>query len=110
VDPRYQGENFNLNMQLVERIKSLAEAKSKSINEVVTPAAFCLAWVLVQGEDVFVIPGTTNSNRFKENLSAGRVLEKFTKDDDRAIREIIAEINVSGPRYSPEFMKAMNMT
>ena len=108
-DPRYQGEAFKLNMRLVEKIGQLAADKSKAIGEPVTPASFCLAWVLYQGEDFFVIPGTKSSNRFKENLSAGRVLEKFTKEDDEAVRKLVKEIDVVGERYAEAGMKGLGL-
>ncbi|KAG8905432.1 hypothetical protein FRB99_008978 [Tulasnella sp. 403] len=108
-DPRYQGEAFKLNMRLVDRIKELAEAKGKEIGELVTPAAFCLAWILYQGDNFFVIPGTRSATRLKENLTAGRVLEKFTKEDDAAIRKLISEINVTGPRYSEAMLQLVDL-
>jgi len=108
-DPRYQADNFQLNMRLVERIKELAEQKSKDIGKPVTAASFCLAWVLYQHDNVFVIPGTTNSDRLKENLSAGNLVQHFTREDDEALRAIIKQIGTSGPRYGEYFTKAFNM-
>ncbi|KAG8892257.1 hypothetical protein FRB99_002844 [Tulasnella sp. 403] len=106
-DPRFQGEAFNLNMRLVDRIGELAEAKSKALGIPVMPAAFCLAWVLYQGEDFFVIPGTRSLDRMKENLTAARVLPAFTKEDDEAVRKVIKEINVIGDRYNEVIMKTL---
>ena len=106
-DPRYKGEAFKLNMRLVERISNLAAEKSKSIGEEVNPAAFCLAWVLYQGDDFFVIPGTRSSERLRENLGAGRILEKFTKEDDDAVRSIVKELDVAGERYAADGMAAL---
>lgn len=93
-------------MKLVERIRSLAaaKAKAKATGQPVTPASFCLAWVLYQGKDFFVIPGTRSSERLKENLGAGRLLGKFTKEDDEAVRALIKEIQVAGERYEPGMM------
>lgn len=87
-------------MRLVNKFKELAETKSKAIGQPVTAASFCLAWVLHQGEDFFVIPGTKSLDRFKENLSAGRVLQSFTKEDDEAVRAIVKELDVVGERYA----------
>ncbi|KAG8903527.1 hypothetical protein FRB99_003157 [Tulasnella sp. 403] len=106
-DPRFQGEAFNLNMRLVDRIGELAETKSKTLGIPVTSAAFCLAWVLYQGEDFFVIPGTRSLDRMKENLTAANVLSSFTKEDDEAVRRVIKEINVIGDRYNPMFMQTL---
>ena len=52
-------------MRIVDKIAQLAEEKSKAIGQRVTLAAFCLAWVLHQGEDFFVIPGTKSLDRLK---------------------------------------------
>ena len=102
-DPRYSAENFPLNLRLVERLSQLAADKAKALGRPVTPAAFCLAWVLYQGPDVFVIPGTRSVDRLRENLTAGKVLESFTKEDDEAVKAITKELGVVGERY----MKAM---
>ncbi|EQD67109.1 aldo/keto reductase family oxidoreductase, partial [mine drainage metagenome] len=63
-NPRFQGENFTRNLQLVERVRALATAKG------CTPAQLALAWVLAQGEDIVAIPGTRHPARLTENLAA----------------------------------------
>lgn len=78
-DPRYQGEAFKLNMRIVEKIQQLAAEKSKAIGQGVTPASFCLAWVLFQGEDFFVIPGTKSSDRFKVSHKLPETLARFRR-------------------------------
>src|SRR3954469_14066955 len=65
--PRFQGENFQRNLDLVARIEALAERKG------VTPAQLALAWVLAQGEDVVPIPGTKKVPRLEENGAAADV-------------------------------------
>ncbi|KAG8868096.1 hypothetical protein FRB97_002699, partial [Tulasnella sp. 331] len=108
-DPRYQGDAFDLNLKLVDKFRDLAVGKSKATGLTVTPVAFALAWVLCQGTDFFVIPGTRSSERLRENFEAGRVLEKFTKQDDDAVRELIKEIAVAGERYAPASLARTNL-
>ncbi|KAG8997928.1 hypothetical protein FRB94_007360 [Tulasnella sp. JGI-2019a] len=108
LDPRYQGEAFDLNMRLVNEFAKLAEKKSKAIGEHITPAAFCLAWILYQGEDMIVIPGTKVPERLKENLMAGKVLQNFTTEDDIAVRKLVDEIKVVGERYDPQGLEQVN--
>ncbi|HEX9083085.1 MAG TPA: aldo/keto reductase [Holophagaceae bacterium] len=62
--PRFQGENFQKNLDLVARIESLAKQKG------VTPSQLALAWVLARGEDLVPIPGTTRRSHLDENLAA----------------------------------------
>ena len=65
--PRFQGENFRKNLELVERAEEIAAEKG------VTPAQLALAWVLEQGEDVVPIPGTTSVGHLEENVEAADV-------------------------------------
>lgn len=62
--PRFQGENFRKNLELVERVEEIADEKG------VTPAQLALAWVLEQGEDVVPVPGTTSRRHLEENVRA----------------------------------------
>jgi aryl-alcohol dehydrogenase-like predicted oxidoreductase len=62
--PRFQGENFEKNLRLVERIESLARGKG------VKPSQLALAWVLARGEDIVPIPGTTRRDHLDDNLAA----------------------------------------
>ena len=62
--PRFQGENFTRNLELVDRVKELADRKG------CTPAQLALAWLLAQGEHVVPIPGTKKRDRLRENLGA----------------------------------------
>jgi len=71
--PRFSEENFEKNLVLVEKIKSLAAQKQ------VTPAQICIAWLLAQGENIFPIPGTTKQKYFKENNASLEV--KLTQED-----------------------------
>ncbi len=65
--PRFQGENFTKNLELVERVNEIAAAKK------VTPAQLALAWLLAQGDDIIPIPGTTQRKRLEENAAAVEV-------------------------------------
>src|SRR5437870_9803160 len=62
--PRFQGENFEKNLELVERVKEIADEKG------VTPGQLALAWVLSRGEDIVPIPGTTKVKNLEENVAA----------------------------------------
>src|SRR3954470_18040956 len=76
-NPRFQGENFQRNLDLVDKVQELAAAKS------VTPAQLALAWVLAQGEDIVPIPGTRHRTRLEENVGAVDV--HLTAEDLREI-------------------------
>ncbi len=65
--PRFQGENFARNLELVDRVRSMAADKG------VTAAQLALAWVLLRGNHVVAIPGTTSRHRFDENQAARQV-------------------------------------
>ena len=72
-NPRFQGENFRKNLDLVARVEELARAKR------VTPAQLALAWLLAQGPDIVPIPGSTRAERVEEN--AGAVNVKLSADE-----------------------------
>jgi aryl-alcohol dehydrogenase-like predicted oxidoreductase len=95
--PRFQGENFQKNLDLVARVQALAEAKGCSA------AQLALAWVLAQGRDVAPIPGTKRRKYLEENLGALEV--RLSADDLRHIDEVAPAGAAAGPRY-PEFMMA----
>ena len=90
--PRFQGSNFDRNLQLVDRVGRLATEKG------CTPAQLALAWLLHQGLDVVPIPGTTRRSRLEENLYA---LDVELTDDDLARLDELAPVGVaSGDRYA----------
>jgi len=62
--PRFQGENFAKNLQLVEQVKAISAAKN------VTPAQLAIAWLLTRGEDIVPIPGTKRRRYLEENIAA----------------------------------------
>jgi aryl-alcohol dehydrogenase-like predicted oxidoreductase len=95
--PRFQGENFQKNLDLVGRIREIADAKG------CTPAQLALAWVLAQGDDLVPIPGTKRRKYLEENVGALDVL--LTPEDLQKIDEIAPKGAAAGPRY-PEAMMA----
>ncbi|TPX32141.1 hypothetical protein SmJEL517_g04728 [Synchytrium microbalum] len=99
--PRFQGENFQKNLEIVKKIEELAQMKK------CTPSALCLAWVLAQGNDFITIPGTKRVKYLEENLKALDV--NITSEEDKAIRDIVASLGgASGDRYPEAHMKALN--
>lgn len=95
--PRYQGENFQRNLNLVRRIEELAVAKGA------TAPQLALAWVLAQGEDIIPIPGTKRRQYLEENLGALGV--HVSPEDLRKIDDVSPRSAVSGPRYPLEMMR-----
>ncbi|WP_207890961.1 aldo/keto reductase [Hymenobacter edaphi] len=98
--PRFQGENFQKNLDLVARINELAQQKN------CTPGQLALAWVLAQGDDLVPIPGTKRVAYLEENLGALQV--SLTADDLRQLDEIAPKGAAAGPRYPAEMMQAVN--
>jgi aryl-alcohol dehydrogenase-like predicted oxidoreductase len=95
--PRFQGENFQKNLDLVERIGEIARSKG------CTPAQLALAWVLAQGDDLVPIPGTKRRKYLEENVGALDVT--LTAEDLRRIDEVAPKGAAAGTRY-PEAMMA----
>jgi len=98
--PRFQGENFNKNLELVEKVKELAEKKG------CTPSQLAIAWVLAQGEDIITIPGTKRVKYLEENLGATGV--QLTTEELETIDAILPAGSVAGTRYPEMFMKHLN--
>ncbi|MFD9726247.1 aldo/keto reductase [Streptomyces sp. NPDC059072] len=97
-DPRFQGENFDRNLAVVERVRHLAEEKG------VTPSQLALAWTLRMG--AVPIPGTKRRRYLEENVAATAVT---LTDADLDSIEAVAPYGVaSGDRYAPELMKSLN--
>jgi aryl-alcohol dehydrogenase-like predicted oxidoreductase len=99
--PRFQGENFQKNLGLVERIGQMAKEKS------CTPAQLALAWVLAQGDDVVPIPGTTRRKNLDENLAALDI--RLTPADLARIEELAPRGVAAGDRYTAEMMKRVGV-
>lgn len=99
--PRFMGDNFDRNLQLVEKVKTLAADKGCS------PAQLALAWVLAQGDDLLAIPGTRKRSRLDENLGA---LEVTLRDDElTAIDAVFSPGAVAGQRYTGAGMHMVNV-
>jgi aryl-alcohol dehydrogenase-like predicted oxidoreductase len=94
--PRFMGENFTRNRELVQRIEAIAEGKG------VTASQLALAWVMAQGDDVVPIPGTRRIAHLETNVAAVDV--ELTQEDIAALEEVAGA--VSGDRYSD--MSAVN--
>jgi aryl-alcohol dehydrogenase-like predicted oxidoreductase len=99
-NPRFQGENFQKNLDLVTRINELAVRKS------CTPSQLALAWVLAQGEDIVPIPGTKRVQYLEENLGALDV--QLSAEELRQLDEIAPKGAAAGPRYPEQMMKSVN--
>ena len=96
--PRFQGENFRRNLDLVARIEAMAKQKG------CRPSQLALAWVLSRGEDIVPIPGTRKIRHLEENLGALEV--RLTEADLTAIEEVAPKGVASGLRY-PEAMMGL---
>ena len=100
LSPRFQGQNFQKNLDLVRRVEEIAAEKKCK------PSQLALAWVLAQGEDIVPIPGTKRRKYLEEN--AGALTVKLTEDDLRRIGEVIPQGAAAGLRYPQEMMRAVN--
>jgi aryl-alcohol dehydrogenase-like predicted oxidoreductase len=89
-DPRFQGENLESNVGLVEQIRQLAEEKG------LTSSQLALAWVLTQGDDIVPIPGTRRLRYLEENLAAEKVV--LSADDIRRLEELVPKGSAHGDR------------
>ena len=98
--PRFQGENFERNLQLVEVVESIAREKNASASQI------GLAWLLAQGEEIVPIPGTKRRTYLEENLGALDV--RLSQTDLRRIEEAFPYGAAAGPRYPEQAMAALN--
>jgi aryl-alcohol dehydrogenase-like predicted oxidoreductase len=97
-NPRFQGENFRRNLELVERVEALARAKG------CTPAQLALAWLLSRGPDVIPIPGSTRAERVEENAAAAGL--RVSREDIASLEQVGGR--VAGERYTEAGMRAVN--
>jgi aryl-alcohol dehydrogenase-like predicted oxidoreductase len=98
--PRFQGENFQKNLDLVARVEQLAKEKKS------TPGQLALAWLLAQGQDIIPIPGTKRRKYLEENVAALNV--KLSADDLRCIDEAAPHGSAAGQRYPEHMMNLVN--
>jgi aryl-alcohol dehydrogenase-like predicted oxidoreductase len=98
--PRFQGENFQKNLDLVRQVEEMAKEKG------CRPSQLALAWVLAQGDDVVPIPGTKRRKYLEENIAANEV--KLTKDDLRRIGGVFSPEAAAGGRYPEHMMGLVN--
>jgi aryl-alcohol dehydrogenase-like predicted oxidoreductase len=98
--PRFQGENFQKNLDLVKEVEEIAREKKCQ------PSQLALAWVLAQGDDIVPIPGTKRRKYLEENAVA--VDLKLTAEDLRRLSEVFLSGAASGLRYPEHMMNLIN--
>lgn len=98
--PRFQGENFNRNLQLVQQVQTLAADKGVSAGQL------ALAWVLAQGDYLIPIPGTKQRKYLEENVAALDVV--LSPEDLSALEAIFPDAAVLGARYPQDVMQMLN--
>ena len=98
--PRFQGENFQKNLDLVEKVAELANARGA------TPGQLALAWVMAQGDDVVPIPGTKRRHYLEENVAAAAI--RLSPEELAAIDAVIPPGAAAGLRYPEAAMQALN--
>jgi aryl-alcohol dehydrogenase-like predicted oxidoreductase len=98
--PRFQGENFQKNLDLVRRVEEIAVEKD------CRPSQLALAWVLAQGDDIVPIPGTKRRKYLEENVAA--VDLKLSQEDLARIDEVFPPDVAAGKRYPDHMMATVN--
>lgn len=98
--PRFQGENFAKNLELVQKVEDIARGRGN------TAAQLALAWILAQNKNITSIPGTTKLARLKENIAATEIV--LTADELKAIETILPRDAAAGTRYPVGAMAALN--
>ena len=98
--PRFQGENFHKNLDLVKKVEEIANQKK------CTSSQLALAWVLAQGEDIIPIPGTKRVKYLEENVGAINV--HLTADDLAQIEKVLPKGAVAGQRYNEQMMRLID--
>ena len=98
--PRFQGSNFEQNLQTVTALEAFAKARN------ITAAQLSLAWLLAQGEDILPIPGTKRRKYLQENAAAADI--QLSAADVAALDDILRTNAVAGERYTEGGMKLVN--
>jgi len=99
--PRFQGENFQKNLDLAEKVAQIAREKG------CTASQLALAWVLAQGEDIVPIPGTKHKKYLEDN--AGALEVKLTPEDLRELENVFPHGAAAGTRYPEQMMRLVNV-
>ncbi len=99
--PRFQGENFQKNLDLVHRLEEIAAEKKCKASQL------ALAWVMAQGEDIVPIPGTKRRTYLEENAAAAEIV--FSEADLKHINEVMPQGAAAGLRYPEAMMKVVNL-
>lgn len=99
--PRFQGDNLQRNLELVQHIEKMAAEKGYR------PAQLALAWVLAQGNDIIPIPGTKRQTYLEENIAALNLV--LTEDDLKRIDEVAPQDVAAGLRYPEAMMRMSNL-
>jgi len=100
VNPRFVGENFTRNLELVEKVRELADEAG------VTPSQLALAWVLAQGEDIIPIPGTKRRKYLEENAAALEL--SLTGELVGDLESVFPPDVAAGDRYVPAMKALLN--
>jgi len=100
LSPRFQGENFQKNLDLVAKVEEMAREKGCQ------PSQLALAWVLTQGDDIVPIPGTKRRKYLEQNVGALDV--KLTPEDLRRLNDVFPSGAASGQRYPEHMMDLVN--
>jgi aryl-alcohol dehydrogenase-like predicted oxidoreductase len=98
--PRFQGENFNKNLQLVRKVEEIAAQKG------VATSQLALAWVLAQGQDIVPIPGTKHRKYLEQNAAATEII--LSQEELAEIEDIFPPNAASGARYPEAMMASVN--
>lgn len=100
ISPRFEGENFEKNLLLVQFVEKMAKEKN------CTPAQLALAWVMAKNQNLVPIPGTRKIKYLEENIASTEIV--LTTEDIASLDETFKKEKVSGARYKEDFMKALN--
>jgi aryl-alcohol dehydrogenase-like predicted oxidoreductase len=99
-DPRFQGSNFDANMNVLLALREIGETKNATTSQI------ALAWLLHAGSDIVPIPGTSNLRHFEENVGASEIA--LTEDEMRLLESAFAQGKISGPRYTEARMRLVD--
>jgi aryl-alcohol dehydrogenase-like predicted oxidoreductase len=98
--PRFQGENFDKNIKLVEKVEEIAKEKG------ITASQLALAWALAQGDDIVPIPGTKRRKYLEQNAAAADVI--LSREDLARIEDVFPKDAAAGLRYPEAMMASVN--